>query len=121
VIADFTKSNGEPNDPSSLHYFDPARNEYIQAISSVGQILQYYDSDKKIPFLGFGARIPPIDHRASHCFAVNGNIFDPECDGIDGIIDAYQNAIKKVELYGPTNFAEVIKFIADMALAEQVS
>lgn len=36
LSVDFTLSNGNPNDPNSLHYFDPARNEYLQAISSVG-------------------------------------------------------------------------------------
>ena len=77
--------------------------------------MQYYDLDKKIPFLGFGAKIPPTTHRASHCFAVNGDIFDPECDGIEGVIDSYKNALSKVSLYGPTHFSEVLKLIVDMA------
>lgn len=29
-------------------------NEYMQAIKAVGEILQYYDSDKAIPTYGFG-------------------------------------------------------------------
>jgi hypothetical protein len=43
---DFTLSNGNPNSRDSLHYLDMARNEYLSAIKSVGNILQYYDSDK---------------------------------------------------------------------------
>jgi hypothetical protein len=36
--------------------------------------MEAYDRDKQIPFLGFGAKLPPYGH-ASSCFAVNGNIF----------------------------------------------
>jgi hypothetical protein len=43
---DFTLSNGNPAEKDSLHYLDMAKNEYLQAIKSVGSILQYYDSDK---------------------------------------------------------------------------
>jgi len=95
-----------------------ARNEYLNAIKSVGNILQYYDSDKKIPVFGFGATVPPTTNRASHCFALNGNIFDPEVDGLEGVIEAYKNALKNVNLYGPTNFAPIIELINDMASAE---
>lgn len=94
-----------------------SRNEYLSAIGSVGNILQYYDSDKKIPTFGFGAIVPP-NKNASHCFALNGDIFSPEVDGLDGVIEAYKNAIKNVKLYGPTNFAPIIQLICDMAEAE---
>merc|ERR1712013_465426 len=61
VAVDFTASNGNPQDPRSLHYNDPtgAPNQYISAIKAVGDIIQDYDSDKLFPALGFGARIPP--------------------------------------------------------------
>jgi hypothetical protein len=121
IAVDFTLSNGNPTDKESLHYFDLNKNEYLSAINSVGSILQYYDSDKNIPLLGFGAKIPPVTHRASNCFAVNGDIFDPECDGIEGVVEAYKNALHKINFYGPTHFNEVIKLIVDMAESEQVS
>jgi len=121
VAIDFTLSNGHPSDKDSLHYLDMAKNEYLHAIRSVGNILQYYDSDKQIPTLGFGATVPPSTNRASHCFALNGDIFDPEVDGLDGVIESYKNALKNVNLYGPTNFAPIIELINDMAEAEQVS
>ena len=112
VAIDFTLSNGNPHESTSLHNLtDPRKNEYVQAIRGVGDILQYYDSDKEIPTYGFGANIIKGTNRASHCFALNGDIFKPECNGIDGVLEAYQNAIHKVNLYGPTNFAEIISAI----------
>ena len=80
VAIDFTLSNGHPKEKDSLHYIDTEKNEYLNAIQSVGNILQYYDSDKQIPVLGFGATLPHSMNKASHCFALNGNIFDPEVD-----------------------------------------
>jgi hypothetical protein len=105
IAVDFTMSNGVPSDPKSLHYLDLAKNEYLNAIRSVGSILQYYDSDKQIPAFGFGASIPPYGSTAEHCFALNGDIFNPECDGLEGVMEAYKHAIKSVNLYGPTHFA----------------
>ena len=45
VAIDFTTSNGLPNDPNSLHYWDRQRaeNPYTVAIRSVGEIFQDYD------------------------------------------------------------------------------
>ena len=77
IAIDFTGSNGDPKKRSSLHYIgDMQRNEYLNAIKSVAGILSYYDSDKQLPLLGYGARIPN-QTGTSHCFALNGNIFDP--------------------------------------------
>lgn len=43
----------------------------FQAIVEVGEVLQFYDSDKRFPAWGFGAR--PIDGPVSHCFNLNGS------------------------------------------------
>ena len=62
VGIDFTRSNLDPSDPKSLHYFNAGDrdgkqlNDYVTAIRSVGEILQHYDSDKKYPVYGFGAK-----------------------------------------------------------------
>jgi hypothetical protein len=32
---------------------------------------------------GFGAEIMPFKGKAAHCFALNGNIFDPRVDNLD--------------------------------------
>merc|ERR1712060_838533 len=108
IAIDFTLSNGNPSDRDSLHFLDMNKNEYLQAIRATGDILQYYDSKKQIPVYGYGATVPPTQSRASHCFALNGDIFNPEVDGLEGVVEAYKNALKNVNLYGPTNFAPVI-------------
>ena len=44
---DFTGSNGVHSSPSSLHSLkSPENNQYMQAIKSVGDILQFYNHDK---------------------------------------------------------------------------
>lgn len=125
VAIDYTLSNGDPNDRDSLHCGNLAKNEYYKALKAVMDILQFYDTDKQFPVLGFGGKMRSgahsLDNRASHCFAVNGNIFDPECDGIEGVLDAYTHSLKNVDLYGPTHFNQVIEMVNDMAEGNEVS
>lgn len=53
VAIDFTASNGPPQDPRSLHYFDTSRpNHYETALRGVGDIIQQYDSAKLFPAFG---------------------------------------------------------------------
>uniref|UniRef100_A0A7N6FDA5 Copine 8 n=1 Tax=Anabas testudineus TaxID=64144 RepID=A0A7N6FDA5_ANATE len=115
VAIDFTASNGNPAQPTSLHYMSPYQlNTYAMALKAVGEIIQDYDSDKMFPALGFGAKLPP-DGRVSHEFALNGNPQNPYCAGIDGVMDAYYQSLKSVQLYGPTNFSPVINHVARYA------
>jgi len=58
---------------------------------------------------------------ASHCFALNGNIFDPECDGLEGVLEAYTHALHNTDLYGPTHFNKVIETVNDMSEGLEVS
>ncbi|XP_036366838.1 copine-3-like isoform X3 [Octopus sinensis] len=119
VAIDFTGSNGDPRQPSSLHYIDPYRpNHYMQAIRAVGNICQDYDSDKLFPAFGFGARIPPV-MQVSHEFPLNFNMQNPHCAGIDGVLTAYQSCLHQVQLYGPTNAAPIIYQTARFAHAAQ--
>ncbi|KAG7454401.1 hypothetical protein MATL_G00259350 [Megalops atlanticus] len=115
VAIDFTASNGNPSQPTSLHYMNPYQlNAYAMALKAVGEIIQDYDSDKMFPALGFGAKLPP-DGRVSHEFALNGNPQNPYCAGIDGVMEAYYQSLKSVHLYGPTNFSPVINHVARYA------
>lgn len=117
VAIDFTKSNKQPEVPGSLHHFDTPENpnDYAKAIRSVVDILQYYDSDKMIPVYGFGARLPPSYTHCSHCFACNGDYFNPEVAGIEAIIQTYRNALNSVVLHGPTNFHEIVRLVGDFS------
>ncbi|KAM9705303.1 copine-8-like [Menidia menidia] len=115
VAIDFTASNGNPAQPTSLHYMSPYQpNAYALALRAVGEIIQDYDSDKMFPALGFGAKLPP-DGRISHEFALNGNPQNPYCSGIEGVMEAYYQSLKAVQLYGPTNFSPVINHVARYA------
>uniref|UniRef100_A0AAQ5XVL0 C2 domain-containing protein n=1 Tax=Amphiprion ocellaris TaxID=80972 RepID=A0AAQ5XVL0_AMPOC len=118
VAIDFTASNGDPRNSCSLHYIHPYQpNEYLKALVAVGEICQDYDSDKMFPAFGFGARIPP-DFKVSHDFAVNFNEENPECAGIQGVVEAYQACLPKLQLYGPTNIAPIIQKVANSASQE---
>ncbi|CAL1389240.1 unnamed protein product [Linum trigynum] len=121
VAVDFTASNGNPRLPDSLHYIDPSHNmdlstrpnAYQRAILEVGDVLQFYDSDKRFPAWGFGAR--PIDGPVSHCFNLNGSNYNHEVEGIHGILMAYSSALYNVSFAGPTLFGPVITKAASIA------
>ncbi|KAL0464035.1 UNVERIFIED_CONTAM: protein BONZAI 1 [Sesamum latifolium] len=117
VAIDFTASNGNPRLPDSLHYIDPSGrpNAYQRAILEVGGVLQFYDSDRKFPAWGFGAR--PIDGPVSHCFNLNGSSSYCEVEGIHGIMMAYTSALFNVSLAGPTLFGHVVTNAAQIASA----
>lgn len=90
VGIDFTGSNGPVTDPSSLHFIHPTGvtfNQYQQAIRAVGDIVQEYDSDKKYPVYGFGAkvRLPNGTYTGvQHCFPIYGG--GVEVQGVEGIL-----------------------------------
>ena len=99
MAIDFTGSNGNPSDRRSLHYINPQMpNQYQNAILSIGNVVQEYDSDKKFPVWGYGG-VPPGAGGVSHCFQLGT---EPEVAGIMGILDAYNAAVSSVRLSGPT-------------------
>lgn len=108
IAIDFTLSNRPPSQYDSLHYFDPNLNQYLKVIQSVGSILQFYNTDKFINLYGFGGAVPPNNCRPSHCFAMNGNIFNPRVNGLDEVVAHYKHCLNNVNLYGPTNFADIL-------------
>jgi hypothetical protein len=73
IAIDFTASNGDPAEPTSLHFHRPPTqpSQYALALSAVGEIIQDYDSDKLFPVLGFGARLPPNGNVSHNFFVVS--------------------------------------------------
>ncbi|KAI4378866.1 hypothetical protein MLD38_016290 [Melastoma candidum] len=108
VAIDFTASNGNPRTPDSLHYMDPSGrlNAYQRAISEVGEVIQFYDSDRRFPAWGFGGRT--YDGTVSHRFNLNGSANTLGVEGVEGIMAAYSIALNNVSLAGPTLFGHVI-------------
>uniref|UniRef100_A0A2I3HMC4 Copine family member 9 n=1 Tax=Nomascus leucogenys TaxID=61853 RepID=A0A2I3HMC4_NOMLE len=104
VAIDFTASNGNPLQPTSLHYMSPYQlSAYAMALKAVGEIIQDYDSDKLFPAYGFGAKLPP-EGRISHQFPLL-----TLC--ALGVLESYF----QMQLYGPTYFAPVINQVARAA------
>jgi hypothetical protein len=115
---DYTASNRLAHDPKSLHYLDPSGrlNPYQLAMKSILEIVTMYDTDKKIPVYGFGAKsnLHP-EEETSMCFPVTGEDFNSnasaEVDGSDGVFDAYTESLTqdKFKFAGPTLFVPILR------------
>lgn len=116
VAIDFTRSNKGPEHPDSYHCLD-SENEssYTTVIRAVGDVMRSFDNDGHFPAYGFGAKIPPSKTVCSDCFALNGDFFDPEVKGVEGILKAYKQALRVVSFHGPTRLAEVIRLTSNFA------
>ncbi len=117
VAIDFTGSNGDPRQPGTLHYLSPdgsSKNDYEKAIGSIGGILADYDSDKKFPVWGFGAK---YSGQVYHLFQCGP---EAEVNGIKGILDAYHATFKSgLVMSSPTVITEVIQTAAAFAKSGQ--
>ena len=112
VGIDYTGSNGVYTSPSSLHYiYGNSPNQYEQAITQCGGIIENYDYDRKFPVYGFGGLLPG-QSETSHFFNVNLRD-DPEAIRIDGIIHYYKQSLNRIQLSGPTYFAPMIKSVVN--------
>eukprot|EP01060_Flectonema_neradi_P034306 TRINITY_DN597_c1_g2_i2.p1 TRINITY_DN597_c1_g2~~TRINITY_DN597_c1_g2_i2.p1 ORF type:complete len:656 (+),score=113.91 TRINITY_DN597_c1_g2_i2:92-2059(+) len=123
VCVDFSMSNGELHDPTSLHYIteDKRDNEYIKALKAVVGVLGNYDKDQEFPFYGFGARNrndeshqyakekgdkkdagPPVNH----IFPVTGDVMRVVVEKAEGLVDAYWSCLQeRIIPAEPTHFA----------------
>jgi len=112
VAIDFTGSNGNPRVPGTLHYIHPdgSLNEYEKALTAISSILMKYDSDKKIPVLGFGAKFHGVLNNCFQCGPTK------EVFGINGTMEAYRSMLRTgLTLSGPTFFCDIIKYASARA------
>jgi hypothetical protein len=109
---DFSISNGDQDNPSSLHYLWEGGNEYQRIISSLLRHLRPYSNAQRVAMLGFGAQLQ--DGVVSHCFSLNGRSHHPYCDGAEASLQAYETALANVSFSGPTCIAPVINAVVAM-------
>jgi hypothetical protein len=117
VAIDFTASNGDPAQASSLHYIDPSGaqvNDYQRAIRSVGSIIEAYDTDKKFPVFGFGGK---VDGTINHAFQIGAS----DHDGVSGVEAAYVESLKTVALSGPTLLAPILGKVRGMLASNPIT
>uniref|UniRef100_A0A8C6LXG4 Copine-3 n=1 Tax=Nothobranchius furzeri TaxID=105023 RepID=A0A8C6LXG4_NOTFU len=123
IAIDFTQSNGVPSSPNSLHYTSPEGfNEYLHAIWAVGHVVQDYNRTKMFPVFGFGAQIPPSSEVNILLFLLNiGGTLQNKGPFVNvilcivGVVQAYQQCLPCVELWGPTNLSPIIKHVSCFA------
>ena len=115
IAIDFTGSNGNCNDPRSLHYIGGNQpNQYERAIYACGNIVAYYDYDQLFPCYGFGAN---INNTPTPIFNLSLTA-DPNVHLIENIIQEYHKALTTVSLWGPTNFGPIIRTTNNIIKAE---
>jgi len=117
---DFTNSNGDPKEKTSLHYinpkFDPLNfytmNDYQKAISAIGYVLEPYDSNKLMGVYGYGGCFNKSD-KPHFAYPLTNDPEKPNVLGTRGVLDAYTHTLQNVKLSEPTNFAAMIEKIRD--------
>lgn len=83
-------------------------------MAAIVSILLQYDSDKKIPVLGFGAKYGGV---VRHCFQCGPQT---EAHGLNGVMEAYNEVFKSgLIMSGPTVFTEVMETAAARARSAQ--
>ena len=106
IAIDFTGSNGNCNDPRSLHFLGGNQpNQYERAIYACGNIVAYYDYDQLFPCYGFGAN---INNTPTPIFNLSLTS-NPNVHLIENVIQEYHKALSTVKLWGPTNFGPILQ------------
>jgi hypothetical protein len=113
IGVDFTKSNSWQGtnsfDGKCLHSLAAnVQNPYQIVIRAMGQCLESFDDDHKIPAFGFG----DAKTRDTGIFSLNPN---GSCNGFEEVLSSYSEQVNQVVLSGPTNFQPLIDAAANVA------
>jgi len=92
---------GRKEDKNSLHYNSPnynindfySLNEYQKAISSLGFVLEPYDSTRYMEIYGYGAKFFNKKKVEFEC-SLTGDQNNPSVYGVYGILEAYHKALQ---------------------------
>lgn len=119
VAIDYTQSNKDPSDPSSLHFLGP-NNQYENALMNVGMVIEPYDNDRNFPVFGFGGFPRHMGiNTVSHCFALNGNTSSPFIWSVPNIVATYKQMQQQIGLGGPTLFAPLLQEFLTLVRSQQ--
>lgn len=100
---DFSETHGHSNDKLE-------ENQYLNTIKQLQQNLQYYSQDPLYTVLGTGAQFSGL-MKPCFCFALNGNIFQPEVANHSNLTTYYQNNFEIISPAYKTNFAEILEMV----------
>ncbi len=116
VAIDLTSSNGNPRDSNSLHNMDQSKNQYLQIMRMLSDLIAFINTSE-FPIYGFGYA---CEQQQSRCVPV-GNFtkrYWPSgyvSQGSGAVIECYGKILeeliedKSIRLSGPTNFKPVVE------------
>uniref|UniRef100_A0A7E4VV57 VWFA domain-containing protein n=1 Tax=Panagrellus redivivus TaxID=6233 RepID=A0A7E4VV57_PANRE len=112
LAIDYTTHNGLQTEPNSLHFQHPHHHSpYATRLQRITSNLETIGTSK-VSLLGFGAK------DMTSCFALNGNIAN-SYSNVSDVLSWYRQASLTVQLYGPTNYADIISLVKKQAIAAE--
>jgi hypothetical protein len=117
---DFSLANLTFDNNRCLHHLNPSKpNIYLKVIESISRMYEGW-AEFFIGY-GFGAKVVPKKSETSNCFAINGNIFKPFIQNSEGLVKAYKDTLRRVEITLPVNMEGVVKMANQFAYYEMIS
>ena len=119
IAFDFTESNGDPSDKSSLHYACDLGTDspYSFTARSVVNGISSFSSNQTISSYGFGAKLPQQNNTSS-IFPMNMN--GPNFSGLDALLESYKKCVKECTFSGPCKLSPTINHIAKQVQTSMV-